>query len=365
MRKLAILYPAHYEQYTGGAELQVDYLANRAVNENFEVHFIYENNGRIIKNENGLILHPLKRKQVIKGLGQRWVLYRKSIYNELFSINPDVVYTRLGSSWAGFAADYCLRNGVEHIHAIASDNDLTGKIKIGLMRPLDFFEAKYLINGLRKASVIIVQNQIQQKLLSLKFKRNGVVINQMTPLVRESLIIKPTRPIQVLWIGTLKSIKRPDIFVEVTRLLTKRGLECKFLMAGRISKKYEQMIFNHMHQNPQFTFLGELTQEQVFDLLSESHLLINTSDYEGFSNTFVQAWMRKVIVLSMNSNPNEIITREQIGFICPNIDELIEKVELLLNNNLLRDNMAQKAYTYCKVNHSLESNIEKVFSLMR
>ena len=98
--------------------------------------------------------------------------------------------------------------------------------------------------------------------------------------------------------------------------------------------------------------------------LNESHVLVNTSEYEGFSNTFVEAWMRKVIVLSMNSNPENIITDQKIGFICSSLSELIDKTDLLIKDAQLRTKMAQKSYEYGIKNHSLEHNIVSFAKLL-
>ena len=45
MKKIAILYPAHYEQSSGGAEIQILYLINACKQQNWEIHYIFEDKG--------------------------------------------------------------------------------------------------------------------------------------------------------------------------------------------------------------------------------------------------------------------------------------------------------------------------------
>ena len=51
MKKIAILYPAHYEQSSGGAEIQILYLINACKQQNWEIHYIFEDKGTDIKNK--------------------------------------------------------------------------------------------------------------------------------------------------------------------------------------------------------------------------------------------------------------------------------------------------------------------------
>ncbi|WP_430404412.1 glycosyltransferase [Fluviicola sp.] len=83
---------------------------------------------------------------------------------------------------------------------------------------------------------------------------------------------------------------------------------------------------------PNFHYLGEIPNSEVNKQLSQSHILVNTSQYEGFSNTFVQAWMRKVVVVSLNSNPDGLLTDKEIGFVSGNPDELEKTIGDLVDN---------------------------------
>lgn len=49
MKKIAILYPAHYEQSSGGAEIQILYLINACKQQNWEIHYIFEDKGNRYK----------------------------------------------------------------------------------------------------------------------------------------------------------------------------------------------------------------------------------------------------------------------------------------------------------------------------
>lgn len=363
-KKVVILHPAYWEQAMGGAELQISYLAKELKKRDYEVHFIYENKGVLIQNTLELQLHPLRKINIKKFFGQRWFLYRNEILKKLSEIEPDVIYTRFYSSWSGIAAGFAQRNNCKHIWSVASDSDLCrpGQ-KVSILKPFDLIENKYMREVFSKTTYILTQNDYQQNTLQSLYNRKSIKINQLTESVDEKSIIKNNDTIKILWIANFKPLKRPKLFVDlVNRYCNVLGIE--FIMIGRNHEKYTTLLNNCSRKCENFQYLGEISSEEVNKELLKSHILVNTSEYEGFSNTFVQAWMRKVIVLSMNSNPDEIITNEEIGFICPSIDDLEEKINLLLYDEKLRCSMSEKAYHYAVENHSLQKNIGTIISLI-
>ena len=91
MKKIVVLYPAHYEQSMGGAEMQIKYFIRACRQEGHEVHYIYEDKGNVIKNEEGIILHPMSRISKMKFCGKGWFLYKNGINKFLNEIKPDVM----------------------------------------------------------------------------------------------------------------------------------------------------------------------------------------------------------------------------------------------------------------------------------
>ncbi len=124
-------------------------------------------------------------------------------------------------------------------------------------------------------------------------------------------------------------------------------------------------MVNHAVQTiDNFTYIGEIPNSQVNDMLSKSHVLVKTSWYEGFSNTFVQAWMRKVVVLSMNSNPDNIITNHHLGYLCTSMESMAQALSDLIRYPESRKGMADRSHAFAVENHSLEKNIIKILELM-
>jgi len=360
MKKIVFLHPAYWEQAMGGAELQIKYAMKYALNDEFKVYNIFENNGIHVNNYKKICLFPLKKPLLNKLFGQVFVLHYFEIMKILKEIKPDIIYTRYHCSWSGFAAYYAKKNNVKHIWAIASDKDVVKKKYIIKTKNLFYvFEAFWSNFAYKNATKIICQNEYQKNILFKEHERESLLIQQMTSFVPEHLIQKSSDVIRLVWVANFKKIKRPEMFIQlIAHLNVKR--ECKFTMIGKNNKQFTNLI--QSVTDKRFEYIGEVTNDIVNDILMNSHILINTSEYEGFSNTFVEAWMRKVPVLSMNSNPNNIISDYNLGYICPTLEKLVQKVSFLIENDNQRIEMGNRAYYYAKYNHNININMPKVFS---
>ena len=103
--------------------------------------------------------------------------------------------------------------------------------------------------------------------------------------------------------------------------------------------------------------------DEVNKVLSESHILVNTSEYEGFSNTYIQAWMRKVPVVALNSDPDDVIKTKGIGFHSKTFDQMVQDVRKLVENRKLRDEMGERSQKFAFNTFSV-SNIHKFIDLI-
>ena len=336
------------------------------ISKNFKVFFIYEDKKTPFVSEfNEINLIPIKYIIKSKRLGDPWILQKREIFKHLYRIKPDVIYTRTFSSWSGYATKYAFKNNISHVWAVASNNDIPNiDNKISVLKPFDKL-AKSLMNfSIKNCSHIIVQNSKQQSDLLNLYGRKGVLVTQGSEVVKDvKLIDKSSRKLEVIWIANLKDIKQPELYLDIVRAYANDS-RVNFTMVGRSSNIYNKKI-NELNSISNFKFLGELKNEGVNTLLLKSHVLVNTSISEGFSNTFVQAWLRKVVVVSMNSNPSDILTKLNIGYIENDIDKIKARIDFLIENKKNLMITADKAYHYALEHHDIDRNLNKVIALFK
>ena len=218
MKKIVFLHPAHWEQTLGGAEIQISYLVKYLNSLDYTIHYIYEEREEIILNTENINLHPLKRINLWGPLGKKWFLYSKRIDKILCDIQPDIIYTRLYSSWSYIAAKHTKNHQIKHIWAIASDNDVKKKSILNLLiQPLNLLEYILVNRAYKNATYILVQNSFQQTEVKTRFRRSGIKILQMSPLVNEKLLKKSDKKTRLVWIANFKTIKRPEYFIKLDK----------------------------------------------------------------------------------------------------------------------------------------------------
>ncbi|MCM2285987.1 MAG: glycosyltransferase family 4 protein [Desulfobacula sp.] len=355
-KKLALVLGSYWGQSQGGAELQALLLAEAAIKQGWQPHYCFLSNGGPLDKSRKLILHAIEKNRYLTKLNNIKYPYAKSLYRELASIKPDIIYQRAGLSLTGVSAHFARQNRCRCVFHIANDNDVEN-VTYKWHKPWVLPEQILLHYGIRHTDTIIAQTLFQAELLKKNYGRNAVIIPNGHAVPED--IHKPSKPISVLWIANWKPVKQPEFFVQMVQALGSVK-EVRFIMLGR-TEGYERLVGRAREAG--IDVRGEVPNEEVNRLLAESHILVNTSRQEGFSNTFIQAWMRRVPVVSLSVDPDNILRDKKLGLCAGEFQGLVHDLKALLENEGLRESMGIKAWEYAIANHSL-ANMDKILNLL-
>lgn len=314
-------------QGMGGAEFQQMLLARELACRGYRVCFLTVSHA-----ENEIdASHPFELIQTFDrkaGLpGVRFYYPRLfEIWRGLKRADADIYYLRSRSFNLGVVTFFARRFNRKVVYCGANDLDFDKK-----RVPIHNFRDKFLFTwGLKHCDEIVVQNSTQLKTLEENYGRRGQVISNGF-YTRE---YTSQHDGIILWVGSIKKVKNPLDFLYLARRLPQQ----KFVMVGGCPPKdsakqqdYYERVVQEARQIPNLQLTGFLPFEQVEDYFQKAKLLVNTSPVEGFPNTFLQAWARGVPVLSY-VNPNEFLTREHLGLVARDKDDLVRQAESFSQN---------------------------------
>ncbi|MEO5378838.1 MAG: glycosyltransferase family 4 protein [Magnetococcus sp. DMHC-6] len=364
MPKICFVLPTHWSRWSGGAEYQVRLLMDHLLATRPDWEFYY-----LCRYAVPDPLDPVRVVQVGKAtlfgrFGRPLFMDGRQMLQQLRRIQPDLIYQRDAGAYTGIAARYCQESSCRMVWHVACEIDLLPfKPVFKKSLPFLWINHRLMAYGIRKSHAVIGQAHYQNTLLQQNYGRScAAVIDNFHP-VGESSCEKISDPLIVVWVANFKTVKRPELFVELARRFQK-NTNVKFLMIGRVQKIVggaDVKVLAEGIVNLELT--GELSQESVNGILDRADILVNTSLHEGFANTFIQAWLRLVPVLSLDVDPDQVLEREKIGFCTKTMERLVDKLQLLLDNVGLRQEMGQRARRYAIQNHSL-ANAEKIVAIM-
>lgn len=284
------------------------------------------------------------------------------IYRIINQIKPDLIYKRGVNYIAAVGVIYAKLNNIKIFLHIASEEDLKKfcfKFRVSILfEYLHKYISKFCII---KSSHIICQARYQSKLLSKNFNRQcDVILANMHPLPTNC--IKKFRPIKIVWIANFKRLKQPQLFIKLAEEFQYNS-DVKFIMIGKSGNtKWDKILLNRISCVRNIEYLGKLPIDEVNRILSISHIFVNTSEYEGFPNTYIQAWMRKVPVVALKVDPDGYIKKYKIGFLSNSFEQMIIDVNSLIENDELRNEMGNKSMIIAHKNFTV-SNIWKLINL--
>lgn len=349
--RLCIVLGGHWEAQMGGAQYQAKCLLDALGNHpGFETYYLAQAVPATKERETYRIVQfgapqPRGSADVIMSL--------PSLYERLRVIAPDVMYQRCLMPYTGTCAYYASRYRAKFVFHIASDSDLRRPREsscsiAGLSRRLAYRIGEY---GMRNADAVVAQTSDQASMFREKygFEVTKVVPNFQPPPTEPQLPRDRAR-LRIIWVGNFKALKRPELFVELAEsLVSVPAIE--FVMIGRPGGERFADLRQRISQLPNLRFLGELSLERTNIEIGASDLLVTTSVYEGFPNTFIQGWLRGVPALSCAVNPEGCLTVGGAGRLVADMAEMREVVLELHRDRVKLDRLSKRAIAYGHANH--------------
>jgi len=329
----------------GGAEVDLYLLATElARDKNFQVSCVVGDCGqKLIETHNGVT--------VIRSLSfdKHWITWIPRLWRALRRADASIYFREMSSLVTSVVVLFCKCYKRNFIYRTANTYECDGTY---FRR--HWFRGRMFHWALRQAKVIFAQNITGRDTLQHNVRVPIEVIGNAQHM--PDVMAKP-REI-VLWVGRSAKVKRPELFLQLAEQLP----EQKFVMICQQANNdsnadYDNLInqASHIHN---LRFIKRVPFEEIDDYFQRASMLVNTSDSEGFPNTFVQACKYAAPILSLNVNPDNFLDKYNCGLCAGGSqDALIEMCRKLLDPAISKV-YGENAREYARQNHDITQIIE-------
>lgn len=333
LNNLAMLAPEHDRSGIAGEPLQQTLLATAIARRGYDVSMVVADHGQPdgATWERVTTYKAFSQKAglpILRFVHPRWT----GLWSALKRADADVYYASCAGALPGQVAMFCARHGKRFVFRVASDSDC---MRGSLLTKNWYWRDKWMYRqALRRADSILVQSARQQELLLRNFGAHSSIAPLLVDAGHSDIGFQD-RDIDALWVANVRAVKRPDVLLDVAE--QSPGL--RFHMVGgplpvalelfRTSQSRASDLGVHFH--------GALGYRETNALYGRARVFVNTSDLEGFPNTYVQAWASGTPVIAF-FDPDGIIAREGLGAAVTTREQMVEAVQ-----GLARDEAAWRA----------------------
>lgn len=363
-----------YTERYGGAEIQAGNLARELARRGHHISFICNS------------LHGKRGVEKIDGCEVRWLPDRKnldvlngwSVYRHLRDIRPDVVYQRYTNFYSGIAAWYAKRHGVPFIWNCTDNSVLLRwnktKRELNAMRrskryrklllmPLAVIEDCSSHYGIRHAELHIVQNEIQQGQLESRLGVRG----RYLPSGWDPATYRPglkSQPPVILWVGDLGESKRPEKFIEIANGMRESGY--KFILVGDTRSFRRKELVSSLLMGANVTYVDQVPPGEIYRFFCQASVFVDTSVEErtGFPNTFIQAWMAGVPVVSLGTDPDALLSSKKLGFVSASVRDAITTLHRFIEDKKELHLISERVAKFAVENHDINATADRFLSLL-
>lgn len=217
--------------------------------------------------------------------------------------------------------------------------------------------------SLRNAHAIIAQTEHQSAELRRLAGVHSVVIRNPIETCKTDDAARPgeTQGAYVLWVGRSdNNSKRADLALEVASRCPMR----RFVL---IMNRHDGRLFEEYCRNcpGNVTIVPHVPWRRMDHFYRHADWLMNTSDREGLPNAFLQSGLHGVPVVSLNADPDGLLTRRG-GGVCAggSVDRMVEALQQISVQSGEYLGMSQRIREQVVLAHGAEARCRELSSVL-
>ena len=345
---LPVLAPEYCGRTVGGESVQQTLLARALARRGHEVCMVTADCGQADAGTwDGIRVYKAYRPEagipVWRFIHPRW----SGTWSALARANAQLYYSSCAGMHVALLALFCARHGRRFIFRAASDADCDrARLLVRYARDRWLYDW-----GVRRADAVLVQSISQARSLAHHYGLRSRVAG---------MFVEPAKPagardIDVLWVGNIRQVKRPDRVLALAAALPELRIH---MVGGALPDEHAlyQRIRCEAVSRPNLTFHGRLSYQDTNALYARARLLVNTSDVEGFPNSYLQAWIRGVPVVTY-LDPDAVIRRHGLGAAVESPPQMCALIRQLLTNPRALARVSSRCRAYVEREFSEEKVI--------
>ena len=333
----------------GGAEVDLyNYAQELVKDKKYIVSFMVADVGQdLIEQYNGIkLIKSFSLKKNIKKIFFGPILLHLALKRE----DPDIIISEAAGFETGILCLYSRIYRKKFIYRTAHINDCN---KMRIKSKWWGFSYAYALHG---SDLILTQTTEQKRLIKENHNKFAIVLKNAYNIQN----VHETKKEYILWVSRCVYWKRPEIFLKLAREFLKE----KFIMIMPKTRTHRSLwnaISAEGKKLDNLELIEKVPFKEINEYFKRAKLYVNTSKYEGFPNTFIQAAMNKTPVLSLSVNPDSFITNHGCGLYSNNeYGNLVQNLQRLLEDHNFYTACSNKSFEYALKHHDLKKIIEEL-----
>jgi len=346
----------------GGAERHASLIARWLAAHGWRVSMVtwdeYQPDGESV--DGVQILKMCRRDQGIRGLRffyPRWT----SLVRAMSSAQAELYFYNLGDLGLGQVVLWSRLNRAKSVYLVESEPDCDPA-----MPQLTKLRERLLYRiGLSRVDQIITQTKRQRQMLWSGFGLRSVIIPMPCDGPSEQQYIPPTFPgtrcVRILWVGRFSREKRLEWLLDVAE----RCPDWIFDVVGaaEVDSEYTAQLMQRARRIPNVILHGKVQHREIGSFYRQAAALCCTSLFEGFPNTFLEAWSNGIPTVS-TFDPDDLIATHRLGGVARDVSGLVAELHKLISSRECWERVSANARRYYWENHRTDvvmPQFERVF----